>query len=61
MITLVDPASGAIVKLLPQLGFNCFSYAPVIDGEKVELLWSAPGFESGKLRSTASGIPLLFP
>lgn len=61
MITLVDPASGAIAKLLPEVGFNCFSYAPVIDGEKVELLWSAPGFESGKLRSTASGIPILFP
>jgi aldose 1-epimerase len=61
MITLVDPASGAIAKLLPQAGFNCFSYAPVIDGEPIELLWSAPGFESGKLRSTASGIPILFP
>jgi aldose 1-epimerase len=61
MITIVDPASGAIAKLLPTLGFNCFSYAPIVAGEAVELLWSAPGFESGAARSTSSGIPILFP
>jgi aldose 1-epimerase len=61
MITLVDPASGALAKVLPELGFNCFSYAPIIDGEPVELLWSAPDFESTGMRPTASGIPILFP
>ena len=61
MITLVDPASGALAKVLPEVGFNCFSYAPIIDGEPVELLWSAPDFESGGMRPMASGIPILFP
>jgi aldose 1-epimerase len=61
MITLVDPATGAMANVLPQLGFNCFSYTPIIDEEPVELLWSAAGFESGSLKSTASGIPILFP
>src|SRR5258707_12428701 len=61
MLTLVDPASGALAKVLPEVGFNCFSYAPIIDGEPVELLWSAPDFEYVGTRPTASGIPILFP
>src|SRR5205807_23403 len=58
---LVDPASGALAKVLPEVGFNCFSYAPIIDGEPVEVLWSAPGVETGDVRPMASGIPILFP
>ncbi|HEV3415669.1 MAG TPA: aldose 1-epimerase [Pirellulales bacterium] len=60
-ISLVDPATGSLAKLLPELGFNCFSYVPVLDGEPVELLWSAPGFETSGGRTTRSGIPILFP
>jgi aldose 1-epimerase len=60
-ITIVDPATGSMAKVLPEAGFNCYSYVPVLDGEPVELLWSAPGFESSGERPTASGIPILFP
>jgi aldose 1-epimerase len=60
-ITLVDPATGSLARILPEAGFNCFSYAPILDGEPVEVLWSAPGFESSGERPTASGIPVLFP
>ncbi len=60
-ITLVDPATGSIARILPEVGFNCFSYAPILDSEPVEVLWSAPGFESSGERPTASGIPILFP
>jgi aldose 1-epimerase len=61
IVKLVDPASGASAQVLVSLGFNCFRFQPVIDDRPVDVLWSAPGFESGKLRSTASGIPILFP
>ncbi len=61
IVTLVDPASGGTARVLPELGFNCFSFCPLLDGEPVEMLWAAPGFESGTLRSTASGTPILFP
>ena len=61
IITIVDPGSGATARVLPELGFNCFSFQPVVEGQPIEVLWSAAGFESGTLRSTASGIPILFP
>jgi aldose 1-epimerase len=60
-ITLVDPANGSIARILPEIGFNCFSYAPIVDGEPVEVLWTAPDFETSGTRPTASGIPILFP
>jgi aldose 1-epimerase len=70
-ITLVDPATGSIARILPDVGFNCFSYAPVVDGEPVEVLWTAPDFETSRPaggpkgyptpRPMASGIPILFP
>lgn len=61
MLTLIDPATGSLAKILPQVGFNCFSYAPVIDGELVELLWSSPDFAATGEKPMASGIPILFP
>ena len=60
-ITLVDPATGSIARILPDVGFNCFSYSPMVDGEPVEMLWTAPEFESSGTRPTASGTPILFP
>ena len=60
-ITLIDPATGSIARVLPEAGFNCFSYLPILDGEPIEVLWSAPGFDSSGERPTASGIPILFP
>jgi len=61
VIKLVDPATGATARVIPSVGFNCFSFQPVLDGDSVELLWSEAGFESGQGRPTRSGIPILFP
>lgn len=59
--TLVDPTTGATARVLPAIGFNCFSFQPLLDGELVEVLWSEDTFASGEGRSTRSGIPILFP
>jgi aldose 1-epimerase len=61
LVTLVDPVSGSSAKVLAGMGFNCFSFCPLLAGAPVELLWAAPGFESGEARPTSSGIPILFP
>ena len=61
VITLVDPATGATARILPGVGFNCFSFQPTLDDRPIELLWSEESFASGQGRSTRSGIPILFP
>ncbi len=61
VITLIDPASGSTAKILVDVGFNCFSYVPQLNGEPVELLWSSPDFAASGVKPMASGIPLLFP
>jgi len=60
-VEIVDRASGARAKVLPSLGFNCFSWRPVLDDGPREMLWADGGFESGDKRPSGSGIPLLFP
>lgn len=60
-ITLRDEQSGSTARVLPGYGFNCYSFCPVVEGQPWEVLWSAPGFDSGTLRPSHSGIPLLFP
>ncbi len=60
-VTLSDPATGNSAKILVGLGFNCFSWQVRFADGAQELLWSEPGFETGKLRASGSGIPLLFP
>jgi aldose 1-epimerase len=61
VVNLVDPTTGATARVSPCVGFNCFSFRPVLNGEPVELLWSEADFDSGHARSTRSGIPILFP
>jgi aldose 1-epimerase len=61
LITLTDPITGAAARILPAVGFNCFSFQPLLDQEPVELLWSEESFSTGAGRSTRSGIPILFP
>jgi len=58
---LTDPASGASAKILVSLGFNCFSWRPVLEDGPREMLWSHPDFAGGNERPSGSGIPLLFP
>jgi aldose 1-epimerase len=60
-VEIRDKQTGSTANILVGYGFNCYRYTPVVDGEPREVLWSAPGFESGDGRSTGSGIPLLCP
>lgn len=60
-LELRDPATGSSAKILTGFGFNCYSFQPVVAGEAIEVLWSAPDFDSGQQRPSHSGIPLLFP
>ena len=60
IIAIRDETSGATARILPALGFNCFSFQVEIDEEPLELLWSEPDFGPGS-RPSRSGIPILFP
>jgi aldose 1-epimerase len=59
--TISDAASGARAKILPGLGFNCYSFEAATPAGRLEVLWSAPGFAAGGGKATGSGIPLMFP
>lgn len=60
VITIADPSTGSTASILPSLGFNCFSFRPVIDGRAIETLWAEPDF-GPQSRPSRSGIPILFP
>lgn len=60
-ITLSDDRSGTRARIVPDLGFNCYSFEASRDGQPCELLWSAAGFLSGTQKPSRSGIPVLFP
>lgn len=53
--------AGATAQILPTLGFNCFSWRPVVDGTNIDALWAAPEFAAGAGKPSHSGIPILFP
>lgn len=61
IVELRDATTGASARILPGVGFNCFSFRPGAAGESFEALWSDPQFTTGKTRPSHSGIPLLFP
>lgn len=60
-LVLQDLKSGSRARLLPQLGFNCYSFEVSIAGAQVEVLDAEADFETGEKKGTRSGIPLLFP
>jgi len=60
-VKIVDRESGSSAEILASLGFNCFSWRPVLEDGPREMLWAAAGFQSGDQRPSGSGIPLLFP
>ena len=67
-LTIRDNNSGAEARVLPGLGFNCFSFVVPVksksDAEEpksLEVLWSSPDLLTGKARPSGSGIPLMFP
>lgn len=60
-LTLHDRSYGSRARILPEVGFNCFSLQVPVNGEVVEALDAEEGFEDGDKRGTRSGIPWLFP
>ena len=60
-ITLTDDSSGATARILAGFGFNCFEFRVPHESGRIDVLWSVPGFETGKQRASSSGTPLLFP
>lgn len=60
-IVIQDPESGASAQIRADVGFNCFSFRPVINGKPVEVLHAAPDFGDKGGSPTRNGIPLLFP
>lgn len=61
VLTITDPQTGSTARILPELGFNCFEFRAMVDGQPIDVLDSIPGFESGELKPSGSGIPILFP
>ncbi len=61
VITIKDHLSGSIARIAPELGFNCFDFRAVVNGQTLDLIDSHPDFEFGGQRASASGIPILFP
>lgn len=60
-IHLSDAATGAEAAILAGYGFNCYRFCVPAAGRPIDVLWSEPGFETGRKRASGSGIPLLFP
>jgi aldose 1-epimerase len=59
-IHILESAAGDRAEVWPALGFNCFSWKTVKDGQQLDLLYADPQlFDNG--RPTRSGIPILFP
>lgn len=59
-LAIVDEATGSRAEILPGVGFNLFSFRPVVDGAAVEVIWAEEGFGPASTLSL-HGIPLLFP
>jgi aldose 1-epimerase len=61
IVEMTDPKSVSSARVLVSLGFNCFSWRPVLAEGPREMLWAEAGFETGDKRPSGSGTPLLFP
>jgi len=61
IMEIVDRDSGSAARILASLGFNCFSWRPVLEDGPREMIWSEAGFDTGDKRPSGSGTPLLFP
>src|SRR6187200_435616 len=60
-IVIQDPESGASAQIKPDIGFNSFSFRPVINGKAVEVIQAASDFADQGGSPSRNGIPLLFP
>src|SRR5437868_62099 len=57
---LEDASRTARAEIWPALGFNCYKWQIVREGQTLDLLYADPQlFDNG--RPTRSGIPILFP
>jgi len=61
IVKITDRESGSSARVLASLGFNCFSWRPVLEDGPREMLWTDAGFEAGDKRPSSGGTPLLFP
>ncbi len=60
-IQIRDPETGSTAQILPELGFNCYQFQAIVDGQCIDVIDSHPEFASGNQRPSSSGIPILFP
>ncbi len=60
-LILHDTQFGSRARILPEVGFNCFSLQIPVAGQLVEVLDADADFAAGDKRGTRSGIPWLFP
>jgi aldose 1-epimerase len=59
-IYVLEDGQGSVAEVWPALGFNCFRWCAMHQGQPLELLYTDPAlFANG--RPTRSGIPVLFP
>jgi aldose 1-epimerase len=61
VLVLNDSRTGSTVRILPELGFNCFEFRTTVAGQVVDVIDASPQFASGQERPSGHGIPLLFP
>jgi len=61
VVEIVDRDSGSSARILVSLGFNCFSWQPMLREGAREMLRADPDFAAGDKRPSSGGIPLLFP
>jgi aldose 1-epimerase len=58
--TVIRDGTGSTATILTGVGFNCFSFAPDLGSQPVEVLWAEPGF-GPESDPVLGGIPILFP
>lgn len=60
-IKITDPDSGSNAHILPELGFNCYQFQAMVDGQCIDVIDAHPEFQHGDQRPSSNGIPILFP
>ncbi|MEQ8634114.1 aldose 1-epimerase [Gimesia maris] len=60
-IQIKDPETGSYANILPELGFNCYEFQAMVDGQPIDVIDAHPDFASGNQRPSSGGIPILFP
>jgi aldose 1-epimerase len=61
VLVLSDTRTGSTVRILPELGFNCFEFRTNVAGQTIDVIDASPQFATGHERPSGHGIPLLFP